>query len=376
MHRTSGRSKSTSRAQVKVDSVSSQNAILNGAKVRSKSSTSSKILGEEVHNSMVRKEKKILVAKKLRPRTRVQVVKGKVGSTTPIILLCGYLGSGKTTVLSHLLSLPGRPRVAVLMNEFGEVGVDTAIIQGRNVHVKELLEGCVCCSLVGEFKAAVQEIIHLYHPDYVVVETTGIAEADNLILDTSSIPGVTLHSIVSVVDAHLVWVAQQLGHNIEVQIKAADLLILNKVDLVPWDIVLKIQQRLREMNSRALLISTIDGHVGWDIVLGLKHSRLHSHQVLARNIVKAQSVPLKHDLVHVAFHIDPMQRTLAEWNMLLQHIPVCFERVKGVIAIGKSSYLLNYVRGHYTFKRISKPTTGLVVIGKNITFNQIRAVFG
>ena len=94
---------------------------------------------------------------------------------TPLILLTGYLGSGKTTLLQHVLRNNDGRRIAVLMNEFGEVGIDTKTIRKETIAIKELLEGCVCCSLLGEFRAGIQEIIRLYKPDLIIVETTGIA---------------------------------------------------------------------------------------------------------------------------------------------------------------------------------------------------------
>ena len=88
---------------------------------------------------------------------------------TPLIILAGFLGSGKTTLLRYIIQHTDR-RIAVLMNEFGELGVDTETINKENIAVKELLEGCVCCSLQGEFKAAINEIIDLYHPELIAQE--------------------------------------------------------------------------------------------------------------------------------------------------------------------------------------------------------------
>ena len=87
---------------------------------------------------------------------------------TPLILLSGYLGSGKTTLLKHILDNTDR-KIAVLMNEFGEIGIDTATIKKKHINVKEILEGCVCCSLEGEFEAAVREIIKDYAPETVIL---------------------------------------------------------------------------------------------------------------------------------------------------------------------------------------------------------------
>src|SRR5438552_18420753 len=101
---------------------------------------------------------------------------------TPITLITGPLGSGKTTLLRHILAT--RPaKIALGMNEFGEIAIESKVVEGKNVRIAELGGGCVCCSLLGEFAAAVNEIIHRVEPDIIVVETTGIAEPEALVFN-------------------------------------------------------------------------------------------------------------------------------------------------------------------------------------------------
>src|ERR671932_748292 len=98
----------------------------------------------------------------------------------PMTLITGFLGSGKTTLLRHILrEVPHK--LALIVNEFGELAIDSAILQGKNVRMAELAGGCVCCSLLGEFEAAVNEIIETAQPERIVVETTGVAEPEALL---------------------------------------------------------------------------------------------------------------------------------------------------------------------------------------------------
>ncbi len=303
-------------------------------------------------------------------------IKGKEVVDTPVILLCGFLGSGKTTVLSHLLSLSNKPRVAVLMNEFGDVGVDTILIRGKNVYVKELLEGCVCCSLVGEFKAAISEIISTYHPDYILVETTGIAEADNLVLDVSEIPFVRLHAIVTVVDAHLATVSQQLGYTISAQIKVADIVVLNKIDLVSVAQVQDVVNKIKLLNSVALVVLVIDGKIEWrELLAGRRMGNKKVIESLKKVAGDVKGSGVGYDGSYVTFSIEPRARALREWKSLFSLIPDSFERVKGVVKIGQSSYVLNFVRGRGRLIKTDAVPTSLVVIGKKITLSQVRRVF-
>src|SRR6266487_6238134 len=98
---------------------------------------------------------------------------------TPITLVTGPLGSGKTTLLRHILATH-LAKIAIVMNEFGEIAIDTKVVQGKNVRIAELGGGCVCCSLLGEFEAAVNEIIQRVAPHIIIVETTGLAEPEAL----------------------------------------------------------------------------------------------------------------------------------------------------------------------------------------------------
>ena len=109
---------------------------------------------------------------------------------TPMILISGALGSGKTTLLRCLVEQADR-KIAILMNEFGEVAIDSRVIQGKHIQMTELAGGCVCCSLMGEFEAAVREIVETVHPELIVVETTGVAEPDAVIFDVEdSLPDI------------------------------------------------------------------------------------------------------------------------------------------------------------------------------------------
>ena len=99
---------------------------------------------------------------------------------TPLTVITGALGSGKTTLLRYILTVVSR-KIVILMNEFGEIAIDAKILQGKNVQMADLGGGCVCCSLLGEFEAAVDEIIATVNPDRIVVETTGVAEPDALV---------------------------------------------------------------------------------------------------------------------------------------------------------------------------------------------------
>ncbi|MBI2573393.1 GTP-binding protein [Candidatus Woesearchaeota archaeon] len=282
-------------------------------------------------------------------------------SKTPLILLAGYLGSGKTTLLLHLLS-QSKQKIAVLMNEFGDVGIDTDTIKGENIQIKELLEGCVCCSLVGEFEAAVKEIITKYHPELIIVETTGIAEADNLVLSVrDSLSQVDLKSVVTVVDADLMIRFPSLGHNIELQVQAADVLILNKIDLVSKVQVKTCEERLHKLNSHARIITTKHGKIDFASLLSAK--------LASSKVIK----PVNHKTTMQTFSLSTTKITKKNLEEFLQKLPKSVMRCKGYVTIGSTQYLVNYVRGRWTIEK-GNGTQKLVFIGENVTKDKIKIV--
>ena len=113
------------------------------------------------------------------------------------------------------------------MHEFGEIAIDSKIVTGKNGHMAELGGGCVCCALLGEFEAAVHEILATVTPEWIVVETTSVAEPDALVLEIEeNVPAVRLDGVVTVTDADAMVRFPQLGHTTQLQIEATDLLVL------------------------------------------------------------------------------------------------------------------------------------------------------
>src|SRR5437899_3521585 len=175
---------------------------------------------------------------------------------TPITLVTGPLGSGKTTLLRHILATKPA-KMAIVMNEFGEIAIDTKIIEGKNVRIAELGGGCVCCSLLGEFEAAVNEIIQRVEPEIIVVETTGLAEPEALVWNIQeALPQCRLDGVVSVIDADMLVRFPELGHTTRLQIEGADILLLNKIDLIEQRQIESLEAKLREVNPTATIVRT------------------------------------------------------------------------------------------------------------------------
>ena len=276
---------------------------------------------------------------------------------TPITLITGPLGSGKTTLLRHILAVKAG-KIAIVMNEFGEIAIDTKVIEGKNVRIAELGGGCVCCSLLGEFEAAVNEIIEKISPERIVVETTGLAEPEALVFNIQeALPQCRLDGVVSVVDADMLIRFPELGHTTRLQIEGADILLLNKVDLIELAsrTLSGLETKLREINPTAAIVRTQRCRINPELLFGIGRERK-----IAR-------------LEHVHEH-EFESFTFTSGKIFSRHcfedfangLPTSVVRAKGFIRFADGEQLFNFVSGRWELEQFESDRTELVFIGKEI----------
>lgn len=272
----------------------------------------------------------------------------------PVLIITGYLGAGKTTLLKRILENPPK-KIAVLMNEFGEVGIDTMTIRGSNVDVKELLGGCVCCSLTGEFEAAIKEILEKFSPEMIVVETTGVAEPDAMVSNLGGIEGVYIDSVVCVADADSFVKFPSIGHTGRVQIEMADLIIMNKVDLVSSDQIAETELRLSEINPRARVVRATYSNVDVGMLTGLYETGSHAPRAESDHVIRVDSVVYR-----------PKIFSMQSFVLFVSKLPPSVYRGKGHIMFPDGMRLFNYVGGRYDFSPSSEKESVVVFIGEGV----------
>jgi G3E family GTPase len=178
------------------------------------------------------------------------------------IILSGFLGAGKTSLLLQLAAqITGsamRERVAILENEIGKVSVDGATLRSQGIEVRELFAGCVCCTLTSEMAASIKEIEEHLRPDWLIIEATGLAFPDRT-AEVVREHGKSLEQLKTVVliDANHFLMLDSIVPLISGQPKFADVLLLNKVDLADNDTKQKTIARLREINPEAPLFQIV-----------------------------------------------------------------------------------------------------------------------
>jgi G3E family GTPase len=192
----------------------------------------------------------------------------------PVTVLTGFLGSGKTTLLNRILSTQHGKRIAVIENEFGQIGIDQSLVIRAEEEIFEMSNGCICCTVRGDLIRILGNLAKRRDQfDYVLIETTGLADpgpvAQTFFMDDEVRDHFTLDGIVTVVDSK--HIAQQLGRSRESaeQLAFADVLLLNKVDLVASDSLDDLEGRVRAMNTMARVYRTRDANIEVDKLLNL-----------------------------------------------------------------------------------------------------------
>ena len=203
----------------------------------------------------------------------------------PVTILTGFLGSGKTTLLNRILSEEHGKRIAVIENEYGEVGIDQALVIDAEEEIFEMSNGCICCTVRGDLIRVLGNLMKRRDKfDYVLVETTGLADpgpvAQTFFMDDEISSEFALDGIVTLVDAF--HIDQQLGRSDESteQIAFADVVLLNKTDLIANESLDNLESRLRGMNKMAKIIRSEKANVPVETVLNL--SAFNLDQALER----------------------------------------------------------------------------------------------
>jgi G3E family GTPase len=191
----------------------------------------------------------------------------------PVTVLTGYLGAGKTTLLNRILSEPHGKKYAVIVNEFGEIGIDNDLVVGADEEVFEMNNGCICCTVRGDLVRILDGLMRRKGKfDAIIVETTGLADpapvAQTFFIDENVGRKTRLDAVVTVADAK--WLNERLKDAPEAknQIAFADVILINKTDLVSPDELSDVEARIRGINPYAKLHRTQRAKVPLDAVLG------------------------------------------------------------------------------------------------------------
>ena len=305
-------------------------------------------------------------------------------------MLTGYLGAGKTTLLNRILTEEHNQRVAVIVNEFGEVGIDHQLVMDADEEIFEMNNGCICCTVRGDLIRIISELMKRPERfDHLVIETTGLADPAPVIqsffMDEVMRQKTQLDAVVTVVDARYIWEHWESSEAQE-QIAFADIVLLNKVDLVSEDILRVLKRKVRGMNAIARIHTTQNCNIPIDTVLGVQAFDLKNALSIDPAFLEEEAHEHDDSVFSVAItepgSIDSDQLNRWLYQLVQARGPDIF-RMKGILNVDNAERRFVFQGVHMTLDgRPGKPWRSgetrrneLVFIGRDLDEAELREGF-
>ncbi|SFS55682.1 GTP-binding protein [Paenibacillus sp. 453mf] len=317
----------------------------------------------------------------------------------PVTIITGFLGAGKTTLLNHILNEDHGHKMAVIVNEFGEVGIDNELIVKSDEEIIEMNNGCICCTVRSDLVDIMENLLHRkfvssperIHYDRVVVETTGLADPAPVIQTFLAEPLISqffrVDAVITVADAK--HAEYHLDHSRETkgQVAFADVILLNKTDLVTREDLARLESRLKNINSHARLLYTQYSVIDLNEILGIytfdmdhklevdphfmDHHHHHHHEDDVFSIVLTESRPLD---------LEKVNKFINTW--LVEHATDTY-RYKGILNVQRTNKRVVFQGVHMMFGVDAERewnagedrTSRIVIIGKNLDEDWFRSQF-
>jgi len=300
-------------------------------------------------------------------------------SQIPLTIIGGFLGSGKTSLVNHILNNTHNKRVAVLVNDFGEINIDAKLIVSVEGETVSLANGCVCCSIRDDL---LTEVLKLFDgdvvPEHIVIETSGVSKPISVaetFLNPATQSLVDVQNMITVLDADLVIDDQadytDLAYS---QIAVADLVVINKTDLVSPKRLEAVRKKVADIVPRACILETTFGEVSLDLIYDDQMSRA-MESLREKNKLLTPHHEYHHDQEFATWTF----RSQAEWSFnalqrAVEHLPVGIFRAKGMVRLDLETddYGILQVTGRRGWLKLIEPesneaeivTTELVFIGR------------
>jgi len=308
----------------------------------------------------------------------------------PVTVLTGYLGAGKTTLLNHILTYEHGKKVAVIVNEFGEVGIDNQLIIDADEEIFEMNNGCICCTVRGDLIRIIGNLMKRRDKfDHLVIETTGLADPAPVIqtffVDEDMQRELVLDAVVTVVDAKHIW-QHWSADEAQEQIAFADVILLNKTDLVELAVLDELEKKIRGINAMAKIYRTRNSELEMDVLLGVKAFDLDRALEIDPNFLGEDTHQHDESVYSVAL-VEPGvvdAPKLNDWmtELLRTQGPDIF-RMKGILNIAGEDNRFVFQGVHMIFdgqpdrpwKTDDNRDNQLVFIGRNLDAAKLRHDF-
>ncbi len=292
----------------------------------------------------------------------------------PITVFTGYLGSGKTTIILNVIKqLPREYNMVWLKNEFGDVEVDSQVAKENNIQAKEMINGCLCCVLIGKMGDALEQIRTEYNPDRIIIETSGSAYPAPIAIEIRKLSDhFKLDGIVTVIDALNFDGYKDKSYTAELQAQYTDLILINKHELVTDERRMEdALDDVYELNPNTPKVRTNKGSVNPDLIFGLDTKLFTAQEQIT---LAEQGKDTGHHHHEVEIFTLKTGQTLAKqaFEALLSGLPRRdFYRIKGMVRTDQGILLLNYVFGRWSWLPLQQyqGKTRISFMGENIAMH-------
>ena len=290
---------------------------------------------------------------------------------TKVNVVSGFLGSGKTTLLRHLLSTPKLPeKIALMINEIGEIVIDSKVLKRSGSDVVELPNGCICCTVTGDFIQGLLDIKKQFSPERIFIEPTGIAEPGRILSALYRPPleaEFRIEPTITIIDVcGFDKLYKELAYLYVMQIKSADIILLNKMDLTTKKVVGKVEKEIQKLNPRAFLLRT-------------DHCKVDLFNLIEGKSAQGRTSSDKHTNVHPKFESFSFENTQIfskeKLEKLLNKLPTNVFRLKGFVRLSNGTVLLNYITGQIEWEpmELTNGKTTLTCIGRNLRPKKLKS---
>ncbi len=285
---------------------------------------------------------------------------------SPTTVFTGFLGSGKTTIIANIIEQlqESGTQVVYIKNEIGAENIDAEIMRGKHITSKELLNGCICCTLVGPFITSINEVIEQFSPDRVIIEASGAADPAAIALMIDGHPKLERDGVISIIDVVNFSGYKDLSTTARNQTKFTDLIVFNKVEQVDIEQKRRVVGYVRELNATSPILEAPNGMLDPNLVFGVSSTELttlltaphdHSHHLTQDGL----------ESIALTFPGNISEEQLSSW---IATLPNGVFRIKGIVHLPSGdTQILNTVGERTTFSPCPPETkrteNSLVLIG-------------
>jgi G3E family GTPase len=300
----------------------------------------------------------------------------------PVTIVTGFLGSGKTTLINHILQEQHGRKIAVIVNEFGEIGIDGQItIADDDEQIVEFNNGCLCCTVRGDLVRTLEVLSQRADLDAVLIETTGLADpapvASTFIVADEIKSKFSLDAFITVVDARNLQQNLKNSHEAQEQVAFADIILINKIDLVSSKDIARVKQQIWELNPIAKIYQTEHSSIDLSLILGTKAFDLEAKLEVDPSFLEDLAHENDAAIGSLALTSDrpiDMNKFMLWMNDLAQEKGEDLYRTKGLFyaqgfqerVLFQSVRMLTSMRRDRRWKTDEPKLTQLVAIGRNL----------